>query len=265
MINMDVKEYIDSGILELYVAGRLSEDENLEVYDMMLKHPEVTAEVLAIEAAVVHVTALAAPAKRNLRLSDLRKQLQAKVIPLKPRYNWLTYTGWAASVVLGSALFYFITKNNDLTFELESAAAKEQFLEDQISTISNDLNQAQALIEVFRDREITTVPLGGQEVAPEAFAQVYWDKKTKTIYLDAKGLPEAPEGKVYQVWSLTLDPLTPTSLGTIDDFNTDANKVFTIENANASEAFGITLEPAGGSESPTLEQLYTLGVVQTQP
>ena len=28
-----------------------------------------------------------------------------------------------------------------------------------------------------------------------------------------------------------------------------------------AEAFGITLEPAGGSVSPTLEQLYTLGKV----
>jgi hypothetical protein len=26
-----------------------------------------------------------------------------------------------------------------------------------------------------------------------------------------------------------------------------------------AEAFGITLEPAGGSLSPTMEQLYTLG------
>ena len=36
---------------------------------------------------------------------------------------------------------------------------------------------------------------------------------------------------------------------------------FTLENANESEAFGITLEPEGGSETPTLEQLYTLGAV----
>ena len=35
----------------------------------------------------------------------------------------------------------------------------------------------------------------------------------------------------------------------------------TLENANESEAFGITLEPEGGSETPTLEQLYTLGAV----
>ena len=98
-----------------------------------------------------------------------------------------------------------------------------------------------------------------------SFAKVYWNKADNTIYVDAEGLPDAPEGKVWQVWSLTLNPLTPTSLGTIDDFNTDDNKIFTIANANESQAFGITLEPEGGSESPTMEQLYTLGVVASTP
>jgi hypothetical protein len=36
--------------------------------------------------------------------------------------------------------------------------------------------------------------------------------------------PESQKGKVYQVWSLTLDSLKPTSLGTLDSFTADANK-----------------------------------------
>mgnify|MGYP000002890587 CR=1 FL=1 len=54
---MDIKEYIASGILELYVAGALSEKENEEVYAMMLKHPEVMKEVLSIENAITTLAA----------------------------------------------------------------------------------------------------------------------------------------------------------------------------------------------------------------
>lgn len=61
--------------------------------------------------------------------------------------------------------------------------------------------------------------------------------------------------------TLKLDPLSPTSLGTIDNFTANDSKIFTINNPNESQAFGITLEPAGGSKTPTLEQLYTLGAV----
>ena len=46
---METQTYIESGILEQYIAGNLSEAENLEVFDMMQKHPEVLQEVLEIE------------------------------------------------------------------------------------------------------------------------------------------------------------------------------------------------------------------------
>ncbi len=60
----------------------------------------------------------------------------------------------------------------------------------------------------------TGVTLGGQAVSPSSFAKVYWNKDTKTTYIDAAGLPTPPKGMVYQVWSLKLSPvLTPTSIG----------------------------------------------------
>ena len=50
---MDINAYIQSGVLELYVAGALSEKESKEVYDLMLKHPEILKEVLEIESAII--------------------------------------------------------------------------------------------------------------------------------------------------------------------------------------------------------------------
>ena len=58
---MTVKEYRASGILELYVAGVLTEQETQEVAAMVQKHPEIKAEVVEIEAAIVKLTAATAP------------------------------------------------------------------------------------------------------------------------------------------------------------------------------------------------------------
>ncbi len=67
---------------------------------------------------------------------------------------------------------------------------------------------------------------------------------------------------VYQVWSLKLSPtLTPTSIGLLGDFNGNNEKLFAVSKTSDAEAFGITLEPAGGSKNPTMKQLYTLGKV----
>ncbi|MDQ7947688.1 MAG: hypothetical protein REI93_02550, partial [Pedobacter sp.] len=48
----DVKSYIESGILELYVLGQLTAQENSEVEAMAAQHPEVKAEISAIEVAM---------------------------------------------------------------------------------------------------------------------------------------------------------------------------------------------------------------------
>ena len=266
---MDIKAYIDSGILELYVAGTLSEKENREVYDLMLKHPEILKEVLDIEAAITKLTAQASPSNSKYIYNTIKEKLglssdneEPKVITLnKPKNNWFSYTGWAASILLAGGLLWTLNQNKSLESQVSTINTDKEFLEIQIENINSDLADTKKLLNVLRDENIITVPLAGQAVYPEGYAKVYWNKDDQTVYLDLQGLPEPPEGKVYQIWSLTLSPLTPTSLGTIDDFKTDANKIFTLGNANASEAFGITLEPAGGSASPTMEQLYTLGVV----
>jgi anti-sigma-K factor RskA len=260
---MNTKEYIASGILELYVAGSLSEKENEEVYAAIQENPELLIEVKSIEKAIVQLTA-AAKKDAAYSFDNIKSQLvfkEPKVISItKQKTNWLQYSGWAASLLIGSVLIWTLSQNNQLK---EQVATEKQQLEAQIDSASTNLAAAEKLIQIFRDKDIISIPLAGQQVSPTSYAKVYWDKKTNSIYLDAKGLPEPPKGKVYQVWSLTLDPLTPTSLGTLDSFTADTNKIFTIYNANKSEAFGITLEPAGGSLSPTLEQLYTLGAVSS--
>ena len=265
---MDTKAYIESGILELYVAGALSEKENEEVFNLMLQYPEILQEVLEIESAVLKLTASVSPkSNKNNILDAIKKELgftgnTSKVIPItKPKYNWITYTGWAASIVLGVGLLYTVNQNKTLQSNVQIAETKQALLETQIANSKNSLEEANTLISVLRDDNIAKITLAGQANFESTYAKVYWDKNAGRIFLDAQGLPEPPEGKVYQVWSLKLSPLTPTSLGTIDDFKTDENKIFEIKNANESETFGITLEPAGGSETPTMEQLYTLGVV----
>lgn len=260
---MDINSYISSGILELYVAGQLSEKENKDVYDLMLKHPEILQEVLQIEAALIKLSNSLAP-DRPIDYELIKNHLtntNSKVVTLNKTSKWITYSGWAAAVIVGAGLFWTLNQKQQLETDITTINTEKEFLEIQIEESRDKLAETKNLLNVIRDRNIIKVPLEGQAAFPNTYATVYWDESNDQVYLDLQGLPEPPEGKVYQVWSLILDPLTPTSLGTIDDFLQDDNKIFKLENANKSQAFGITLEPAGGSVSPTLEQLYTLGAL----
>ena len=48
---MNVKDYIESGSLELYASGALNEEERKEAEAMIAQYPEVKAELEAIEKA----------------------------------------------------------------------------------------------------------------------------------------------------------------------------------------------------------------------
>ncbi|MCZ2404602.1 anti-sigma factor [Paenarthrobacter sp. Z7-10] len=59
-----------------------------------------------------------------------------------------------------------------------------------------------------------------------------------------------PSGKVYQMWLLPKNGTAPISQGTMDA--EALSRAATIEGVDAAAAFAITVEPAGGSVSPTL-------------
>lgn len=260
---MDVQEYIASGILELYVAGILSDKENLEIANYAKEYPEIQKEIEAIEASILELSKKASPGLNHSFSSIMGKiNKDVNVIALDERRSpVMMYVGWAASILLAVGLFWMYQQNQELKLDLKVVEQQNTTLEQQIADTDSSLEKTKELLNTIRDQNISVIPLGGQEISPSSFAKAYWNKENQKVFIDAKGLPEPPDGFVYQVWSLKLSPLTPTSMGLLEDFSSDENKVFALNNPNESEAFGITLEPAGGSESPTLEQLYTLGVV----
>jgi anti-sigma-K factor RskA len=258
---MTAQEYIESGILELYVYGSLSEAENNEVAAAIAKYPEVKAEVEKIETTLKTLAEHTAPPVSEKVWNTINANLfGTKVRALQP--SWTVYIGWAASVLLLVGMFWLFNQNNQLKNNLVETQNENQQLIEQIISTEESLAETESLLNILRDKNIKAVNLPGHApVAPEAFAKVFYNQSTQTVHLDARGLPEPPEGMVYQVWSLKMDPLTPTSIGLLDDFAAVDNKVFVLQNIPESEGFGITLEPAGGSKTPTLEQLYTMGVI----
>jgi len=264
---MEINQFIETGILELYVFGVTSETETDEVIRMAEQHQQVRDEILSIEKAVISLSYSMSPYLSAENYEKIREKLllkHGKTIELKSKSSFGSYLGWAAAVVFLLGAGYLYT-------ELNSANDLNAVAETENSKLKKDLNGLQlknqnteTVLAVIRDENNTIVPLAGQTVAPDAKAKVYWNKEAQTVYIDASGLPDPPEGMVYQVWSLLLSPaLTPTSIGLLENFAGNDNKIFAVQGTSNAQAFGITLEPAGGSASPTMAQLYTLGAVSS--
>jgi anti-sigma-K factor RskA len=262
---MDKKQYIESGILELYVYGLLSETENLEVSQMAKEHQDIAAEIISIETAIVNLSTSFSPFLSADNFEKIKAELDlkySKVIEMKPRNNWSQYVGWAAAVILLVGIGYQYAQLSEAQNQVASVEKEKTNLQDTLVDLKVKNKQTLTALTVIRDAKNTVINLGGQAVSPQSYAKIYWNKETEVVYVDATGLPEPPKGMVYQIWSLKLLPqLTPTSIGLLSDFNANKEKIFAVEKTGDAEAFGITLEPAGGSKGPTMEQLYTLGKV----
>ena len=262
---MDKKQYIESGILELYVYGLLSETENLEVSQMAKEHKDIEVEIISIEKAIVNLSTSFSPFLSADNFEKIKAKLDlkySKVIEMKPQNNWLQYVGWAAAVTLLVGVGYQYTQLSETQNQVAIVEKEKMNLQDTLVDLKGKNKQTLTALSVIRDTKNTVINLGGQAVSPKSFAKIYWNKETEVVYVDAAGLPEPPKGMVYQIWSLKLLPqLTPKSIGLLTDFNGNKEKIFAVEKTGDAEAFGITLEPAGGSKGPTMEQLYTLGKV----
>ena len=262
---MENKEYLESGILELYVYGLLSESENDEVAAMSNKNPEIKAEILSIEKAIINLSSSFSPFISHSQFEKIKSQLElkhGKVVDFKSKNNKASYLGWAASIALLIGIGFQYSKLNQSNTQIKSIEVEKSKLQETVVGMELKSKATEIALNIIRDENNTVITLGGQAVAPTAKAKIYWNKQTQMVYVDASGLPEPPKGKVYQIWSLKLLPqLTPTSIGLLSEFQSNQSKVFAVDQTTGAEAFGITLEPAGGSKSPTMEQLYTLGKV----
>jgi hypothetical protein len=150
--------------------------------------------------------------------------------------------GWAAAVLLLIAAGYQFNELQQSRSQIATTDSEKNKLQEALVASEIKGKQTQDALAVIRDKNTTVVPLGGQAVSPDSYAKVFYNKSTEVVYVDVKGLPEPPEGKVYQVWALKLNPLTPTSIGLLDSFKSDSQRIFAVSKASEPKV-SITLNP----------------------
>jgi len=190
---MEINTYIDSGVLELYVFGLLTEEENSEVAEMAKNHLEINDEIISIEMAIVDLSTSFSPFLSPENFAKIRQVLldkhETKVVALKPRSNFSTYLGWAAALLLLIGAGYLFTELNQTTMQVVNAESEKSKLQENLIQLEAKNAKTELVLAVITDKNSIIVPLGGQAIAPDAYAKVYYNKETQVAYVDATGLP----------------------------------------------------------------------------
>ena len=275
----EVKAYIESGILELYVLGQLSAIESNEVEEMANKHPEVKAEILAIELAMENYAlhnAIEPSAKLEAKLfsalgvKEPEKIVSVpKVVPLYDKISdgkvaRLRYALVACSILLAislGALFSAYKELKDANFQIASLSTDKEKFASTASQLKFENAGMENRIAMTETDEWTTVKLAGVKNSPKSKMLVYWNKNNKNILINyaAMELPKTDQSHEYQLWALVDGK--PVSLGVFASNENAKEAVKQMDTILKAQAFAVTVEPTGGSANPTMEKMVVMGAI----
>jgi anti-sigma-K factor RskA len=227
---------------EAYALGALSEQERREVEDHLGKHPELGAEVDDLES-VANLLALAPQEHEpspKLRRDLLRRiSSSSDVTPaLDPsaRQNRLGRLfgpgGLAAAAALALVAIGLFAWNASL--------------QEENRTLQGELQGQQKSYALQSTG-------AAQEVRGEVVRLGY-----ERVVLVADGLPSPPEGETYQAWIMRED--VPEPAGLFEPNDTGAAAAPIEGSIEGADAVAVTVEPSGGSSSPTSDPLMTANV-----
>lgn len=275
---MNIQEYIKSGIIESYVLGMASSAEAAELEQLCLQYPDIKQALtdfeLTLETNALSNAIAPPPQLKQQIFTALQSEFVASTIdqseisksPVTPlndtpvvKMNQPSRFLAAASIILlvisGGMNIYFYSKFKETTQQYQALVLEKNTLQ-----ANNQIMQTKSL-DMFNSMQMMTDPnmqkvsmpgIAGKEMN---YATVFWDMKTKDVYILPNKLPQPTNGKQYQLWAIVDGK--PVDAGVIND----CAGLCKMKNIPAASMFAITLEKSGGSETPTLSEMYVAGKV----
>lgn len=266
---MNPQQYIQSGAIESCILGLADEKDKALLEEMERLYPEVlqarkfieadlnkrhqTAEKVAEAPAAKPVQSQPPPARDMLVLqspaftSDISEDEAEKLKAVSRLKSMLTISFFVLMVVSGLLLYNYSlystakSRYEELLAQQNALVVKNETMMKQMAMMQNpDVKQA----------SLRTASAGDRFSVP-----VFWNARSKEVYVITSNLPAPDKGRQYQLW-VQQNGMTQDA-GMIG-WNQDA-PVVKMHEVERADGFFITLENEGGSQTPNLKALVARG------
>ena len=260
MEQFNIQEYLDSGVIELYVFDQLSEAEREAVEKLAAQYPEIQNEIAEVENAMGAYHALEGLTPPDYILSNiLAETATVPVAPVasgplvqalpKKSISWLPIAAAVAGLALAGWMFMekqTAQHNADkMQQELWTLRSKEQDCAKDLAFVSKQLT---ILRQQEGNKRVVVKNIDATKRQP--IAAVYWNQSKRFAHLDLIDLKNPGSGKQYQLWSFVEGQASPGSIGVVS-WEDIQNGVISFKFDQKPAAFAISLERFGGSPTPT--------------
>ena len=272
------------------MLGALPEHEAAGVACLATAHPEIAAEIAALEEALTGLADAAATpppaglqdqiwasiqaAQRGTEAAHINGEYEAKPaeeaaprrqsIDISPRrqpaFAWAQAAMLVGLVALGALAFYQRNAQQQVVQSRDEAVEKLNQTQDELGLRNEQLAAYQQEHTMMLSPNMNMVMMRGTREGHDMGGMVFWDKQKSEAYVSMAGMPAPPTGKQYQLWAITGGK--PVSLGVVPVANAGKPTPEKVAVAvPAGEAFAVSLENMGGVASPTADMIFVVGAV----
>ena len=177
------------------------------------------------------------------------------------RVNVVPVWSIAATILLFLSVgfnYFFYTQFINVKDQLAALESDRTTLANRVFDQEQELQYAQLRIAHFLNEDNIHIRMDGLDLAPESFANVFWNKKSNAVFISVDNLPEPPHGHQYQLWAIKPG-LAPIDAGIFD--HSQLIQELKVIRGNV-EAFAVTLEKEGGSPIATVDKTYVKGFLK---
>ncbi|HEX5555496.1 MAG TPA: anti-sigma factor [Chitinophagaceae bacterium] len=274
---MNIEEYISSGIIENYILGLTSSEENQSVETMAATYPEIRDVIASYQKALGEYSNLHAvqpPSTLKPRILNAIRREQdlspvttdAKIIPKENTgfhalRTWKRIAAAAILLLIGSVVInsIYIGKYQKSRDRYTALVQSQQLLVTRNQTIETRLEKVESDMQVLMNPAMRPVVMEGGDKHPGMMATVYWDPHNRNTYLGTTNLPVPPTGMAYQLWAIVDGK--PVNMGMYNPATEKGPLAMKELAAGQVQAFAITLEKQVGSSTPTMDQMYVIGKI----
>ncbi len=260
---MNSEKILQSGILEQYVLGLVSDDERVEVEGYMVAYPEINEKVQRLRSCMEHYTGLhdiTAPKGKCKEVSlskcdDLIGKARERCLSVETKFGqpqqkeqfeeMQSHTRLLTALASISILFfaglsiYFYQKQASEASALAKVQQEFSELKKEHQVVVSQM-QATSVDNVLLKDEVTQkMNMKGVGVMPEAEVVIYYNSKQKRTTLDPVSLPPPPMDHYYQLWAEVDQRIV--DMGTIDQA-AKRNGLIPIDFVPNADNFTITLK-----------------------
>lgn len=242
-----IRTFLDSDLLERYLLGSTTMQENFQVERYIAMYPEVRDTYNELQdnlEAFAKMHAIKAP--EGLKAKILHRIKAQDTV--RTRFRRFAIAASFIAFMFASASYFFWKQNKNLK-------AENTIVNNRIMNLEADMKERLEDVRnqfiVLNNPQTRKYMVNGNQKAKELKAVAYINPVKKLSYINVRNLPNLPENQCYQMWAEVNGKMV--NLGIIDKAD-DKDMLRALPYAEDAVGY-ITIEPKGGNITPTVQNI----------